>query len=297
MASAPPTPVTGPAAEAGEPQDARAEAVTRRCLDCGAPLEGKYCFACGQEDQPLRKSLKDLSRELVQHPLIDTKLWKSFVPLMLHPGFLTREYLEGRRTRFIRPIRLYLAISVIFFALFALIGPKEFVVKVNIGETPEQAALRPDNRVSFPAPLHSLEERINRKMAALESQGAEAAKRALTAKFFGWIPRMVFILLPVAALLLKVFWRKRFYIEHLVCSLHLHAFAFTALIVSLLIPWRGVWVALAVWSSCYLAVALRRVYQQGWTATVLKTAGLVLAYLMVMTLAMTVTIFGAILTA
>jgi hypothetical protein len=52
-----------------------------------------------------------------------------------------------------------------------------------------------------------------------------------------------------------------------VCSLHLHAFAFTALIVSLLISPAGVWVALAVWSSCYLAVALRRVYQQGWTAT------------------------------
>src|SRR5262249_19420169 len=179
----------------------------------------------------------------------------------------------------------------------ALIGSKNLVLKVNIGDTPEQAATRPDNRVSFPAPLHSLEERVNRKMATLESQGAEAAKRALTSKFFSWIPRMMFILLPVAALLLRLFWWKRFYIEHLVCSLPLHAFAFTVLIVSLLIPWRGLWVALAVWSACYLALALRRVYQQGWTATVLKMAGLVLAYLMVMSLAMTVTILGAILAA
>jgi len=54
---------------------------------------------------------------------LDSRLWRTMQPLLFKPGFLTNEYLAGRRARFIPPFRLYLALSIIFF-LVTLSGVK-----------------------------------------------------------------------------------------------------------------------------------------------------------------------------
>lgn len=43
------------------------------------------------------------------------------------------------------------------------------------------------------------------------------------------IPGVMFFLLPIYALLLKIFFRKKLYINHLIHSLHIHSFAFVVL--------------------------------------------------------------------
>lgn len=93
-----------------------------QCANCGAPLTGKYCSACGQRhhDHPVhdvghfvREATEDLTHA-------DSRLWQTLTALLFRPGFLTREFLDGRRARYLPPLRLYLVISVIFFVLVDL---------------------------------------------------------------------------------------------------------------------------------------------------------------------------------
>ena len=289
-ASSASAPLAGKAKEAAREQG-------RVCLDCGAPLTGRFCAVCGQKDEPLKRGLKDLALEFFQHPLIDTKLWKSLVPLVLRPGALTDEYLAGRRTRYVRPLKLYLTVSVTFFALLTLLVPTG-TVKVHVGSGPPAGpveAHKEKPREQKHLPLKWLDDRFQKKVEALEGPGGETFAQAVGAKTTERIPKMVFLLLPLSAVLFKLFWWRRYFVEHLVFSLHLHAYAF--LTAMLLFPkWPPLTVAYLVWNSVYSARAFKRVYRDGWVRTILKLAALTLAYTVLLTLAMLVTAFSALLT-
>lgn len=93
-----------------------------QCANCGAPLTGKYCSACGQRhhDHPVhdfghfvREATEDLTHA-------DSRLWQTLTALLFRPGFLTREFLDGRRASYLPPLRLYLVVSVIFFVIVDL---------------------------------------------------------------------------------------------------------------------------------------------------------------------------------
>lgn len=101
----------------------------RRCLDCGAPLEGKYCVACGQRGQLRSLSLPALAHDAI-HDLahLDSRVWRTLLALLLRPGFLTNEFLAGRRTRYLPPFRLYLVLSIIFFVLLSCQPPEQGLV-------------------------------------------------------------------------------------------------------------------------------------------------------------------------
>ncbi len=267
----------------------------RLCLDCGTALSGKFCAACGQKDEPLKRSLKDLALEFFQHPLIDTKLWRSLGQLLRRPGALTLEYLGGRRTRYVRPLKLYLTVSVLFFALFALRVPatQAFRVQMDTEPAPGTAASKKD-RPHFP--IAWLDKRFERNTAALEGPEGAAAREALSRRIAGLAPKMVFVLLPLSAILFKLFWWKRYFVEHLVFTLHLHTFIFAAALLTLL-PWGPVLGVFFLWSAAYALLAFKRVYRMGWGVTVAKLLGVFLAYLVLFSAVMLVTTFSALLAA
>ena len=92
------------------------------CHNCGIRLVGRFCAACGQKALPLSVTLHDFIHELTHEILhVDGRIVQS-IRRLLSPGFLTREYIQGRRARWISPIRLYLIFSVAFFGLSALTG-------------------------------------------------------------------------------------------------------------------------------------------------------------------------------
>lgn len=101
----------------------------RDCLNCGSALrtaDGRiahYCPDCGQETDPRPPTVVELVRQLVSHyASAEGKLWPTLVGLLGKPGFLTAEYLAGRRRRYIVPTRLYLTTSILFFVLVKLFG-------------------------------------------------------------------------------------------------------------------------------------------------------------------------------
>ncbi len=93
----------------------------KTCLNCGATVEERFCTSCGQENLEPKETVGHLVRhffEDITH--FDGKFFLTIKDLILRPGFLTREYVAGRRMSYLNPIRMYIFISAIFFiALFA----------------------------------------------------------------------------------------------------------------------------------------------------------------------------------
>ena len=94
------------------------------CRNCGALAPDTFCPSCGQETDTrlptLRKFMHDATGRLIS---FDSRLWRTLYALVAKPGFLTREYLDGRRRRYLRPTRLYLVMSVLLFAALRLEVP------------------------------------------------------------------------------------------------------------------------------------------------------------------------------
>ncbi len=95
------------------------------CLNCGTRLSGQYCGVCGQRARNRLISLWELISDAFGDLLeLDSRLWRTLIPLFAKPGQLTRDYLEGRRARYMPPFRMYLVLSLVFFVV-AFFDPQE----------------------------------------------------------------------------------------------------------------------------------------------------------------------------
>ena len=93
------------------------------CPNCGARIAGQFCQGCGQPAHLHVPSAREFLHEFIAHYVaLEGKLWKSLALLLFRPGRLTRDYIEGKRARYVEPLRLYLSFSIIFFAIFKLGG-------------------------------------------------------------------------------------------------------------------------------------------------------------------------------
>lgn len=113
------------------------------CLNCGARLTGQYCGVCGQRARSRLISLWELISDAFGDLLeLDSRLWRTLIPLLKQPGRLTRDYLEGRRARYMPPFRTYLVLSVIFFVV-AFFDPRDdlsLLFEPEPEATPEEQA-------------------------------------------------------------------------------------------------------------------------------------------------------------
>jgi hypothetical protein len=89
------------------------------CLNCGAHAPASFCQHCGQETEAHVPGAGEYLHEFIGHYVaLESKLWKTLALLLFKPGRLTRDYIEGKRVRYVLPLRLYLTLSLIFFAVF-----------------------------------------------------------------------------------------------------------------------------------------------------------------------------------
>jgi hypothetical protein len=240
----------------------------------------------------VRQLASDLLGEIFS---LDSKLLRTLRPLLMQPGALTRDYLAGRRVRFVSPLKIYLIAALLFFGLLALL-PKTNVSVLGAGQA--AAPTRGGARVSF-----NLPERypfLDRQLQAASAR-AKANPQAFTNAVIANAPRVFFLLLPAFSLLLFLFYRRGWhYLDHLVFALHYHAFVFlnlTALIV-LDRPWvpsavaRTIGVLLWIALLAYLPIALRRVYGGSWPRTLLKLLGLGILYFPVFWLGVFLEVIG-----
>ncbi|MDX2277576.1 MAG: DUF3667 domain-containing protein [Hyphomonadaceae bacterium] len=115
----------GLAAGAIETHEAR-EGGHGACLNCGAELSGNYCAACGQAAHAHR-TLAQVFEEALHGILhFDTKIWRTLPMVIGRPGTLTRNYVYGKRARYISPLALFLFCIFLMFFVFAFM-PEDVV--------------------------------------------------------------------------------------------------------------------------------------------------------------------------
>ena len=275
-----------------------------RCANCGAAVTGRYCSACGQRREPPVHTLwhfAQLATEDLTHA--DSRLWRTLAALLFRPGFLTAQFLAGRRASYLPPVRLYLVLSVVFFIWVSASQSKLQVVQLDS----ERAA--PATRVSTPfdpaLPGESAQQRSERlcrdavyqgpwqqRLAPLLSRACnkvvEDHGRSMREAFLHNLPRAMFVFLPLlAGAMMLMYWRPRhYYVEHLLLFVHNHAFAFVLLLlaaaVSALLPFAAGWVSFGLWLYIpwYVYRSMRLVYGQGRWLTIAKLLVLSLFYLL-----------------
>ena len=112
------------------------------CMDCGAPISGHYCSNCGQETEIQTPTVRQFLHELMdQYVAVEGKLGRTLRVLITQPGQLTLDYVEGRRQRFVRPLKLYVSISVVFFGLLGLLPDSLSNPFVHVNRSAELQAL------------------------------------------------------------------------------------------------------------------------------------------------------------
>ncbi|MEP7080805.1 MAG: DUF3667 domain-containing protein [Ginsengibacter sp.] len=91
----------------------------KNCLNCGATVVGRYCHSCGQENiEPKETVWHFVSHFINDITHFDGKFFTTLKDLIFKPGFLSKQYVKGKRVSYLNPIRMYLFTSFIFFLVF-----------------------------------------------------------------------------------------------------------------------------------------------------------------------------------
>jgi Protein of unknown function (DUF3667) len=277
------------------------------CRNCDDTLTGEYCSTCGQREGRGDIRFSDLASEVLGDFLHwDSRVWRTFVPLLFKPGFLTSEFIAGRRARYLPPVRLYLVISFVLF-LFISISAGEIAITPAdddpIQSPPAQSSMAQheadpapgataaDSEVRIdiadedsPAWLKSLEERMTTNVREIQDEPQDFVERLLD-----YLPQMMFMMLPVFAGILWLMYALSpfHYLQHLVFSLHFHSFAFLINIIDQTaerVAWHIDGMIMLI-MLIYLPLALRRTYGSSLAAAIGKSAVIYLTYLILVALA------------
>lgn len=95
------------------------------CLNCGTPVstEDNFCSKCGQVNDTHRLSVNQYFSEYLSGFFnFDNRFIKTVIPLIFKPGFVSKEYIEGKRIKYVNPFQLYLHITILFFLVIGIFG-------------------------------------------------------------------------------------------------------------------------------------------------------------------------------
>lgn len=329
-------------ASAGTEASASTEARTPedQCENCGALLHGPYCSQCGQKAADRIVPIWHMINEALEAVFeLDLRVLYTLPKFLFLPGRLTKEYINGRRTRYIRPFRLYLFSTFVLFAVLALTttGNVGFVfdpqgmARLNPPNTGIAATRSPDSTVTVqgssffgsPEQQEEIAQKIESDSTNIhvnlydDPAANEQFERVLRTKlsemvrnpadFLGSVidrgPYLMFLMLPIFALLLKLLYvrRGRLYMEHMIFSLHVHAFTFFAFTIGLLLDqtdsgWLSTVATLVELSPLfYLVVAMSHVFDQGLLKSSVKAWILLTVYSVVLTIGFLFLLFVAVL--
>lgn len=207
----PPTPL--------QPLSVEGASAFGKCGNCSAELVGPFCAQCGEkkvsrEDFRLTSLAADVGADLAQ---LDTRILRTIRALLTTPGQLTKVYFQGGRTRFTKPLTLFVILNLLFFVIQPHTGLlhykyPSYVYPGNSG-TPRHVAL------------------IRRKLAATHESESSYAVR-FDSRLQEQKKSMLIFSIPLLALVMTLLYFRtgRYFTEHLIFSVHVYAFLLIALL-------------------------------------------------------------------
>jgi Protein of unknown function (DUF3667) len=288
------------------------ERTEKNCLNCNAQVHGKFCHICGQENYIPKESFWHLATHFFEDLThFDGKFFTSLKLLITRPGFLSTEYLRGKRNSYLNPIRMYIFTSAIFFLIFfsfivpkpekeekatysstklinkltnqkiqlqkeleatkdstelseikndiklkeaqiieikkdSIAGLKYFIENekksFTIFTTNKFKSLKQYDSVQKTLPINKQDGFIKKtlitKSLSVDEKYADnrkTLKEKILDSFFHKFPQILFISLPIFALLLKLLYIRRkeiFYVNHVIYTIHLYVFTFIGLLIN-----------------------------------------------------------------
>ncbi|MEE2566958.1 DUF3667 domain-containing protein [Hyphobacterium marinum] len=272
---------------------------SQTCANCGAILTGAYCAECGQSREDINRPFWTLATDTLDGLFSwDGRLLTTLRQLYTRPGRVARDYADGKRQSFTPPIRLYLIVSLVFFAAMTLSGVRIIAVNTSMSEagpgisltmfqppgTSEPLNLTDEEREDFYALARGLgnpESVIRIALRAAEDPRGTEEKTAAAANQALILMVFVFILMNMAL------HPRTAVIRHVIHALYYHA-AF--------LPVAGFLLIIAVWLDLPTGLALgliaaaslaslsaytlfdRGFYGSSWIGAVLRSLVILVVY-------------------
>ncbi len=233
------------------------------CPNCSTSLLGSHCHECGQKkiesnEYSLKRFLGRAINDITD--LESSKIFRTLSAMIARPGLLAAEYLAGRRGNYLGPVKVYLTFSALYF-LFA------WTVLAEVRGGSVQRIAR------NPATVSMAKQRGIDPAVLADKVYQRAEKYASGLRFFSVLISGTFL----AALYFRM---RKYYVEHLVFSLYYYSFDFfckslfaLVFLVAATVGFKLPTMLLNFFypiALVYLVFALRRVYQQRWSITVMK---------------------------
>lgn len=278
------------------------------CLNCGSVVRVRFCSQCGQENIEPKESLGSLINHFfsdITH--FDGKFFSTSRYLLTRPGFLSKEYINGRRARYLHPIRMYVFTSAVFFLLFfktfnvnnKIPASRDIIADSIVIIDKNDTSFLGSGEYSSPAQYDSAqqalpkEQRDNWLMQRMVLRGLQLSqkyknrssdfKKNLLDNFLHSFPYLLFLSLPLYALYLKILYRRQkqfYYADHGIFLIHLYIFTFILSMVVFAInfvaelpgwSWLNlVVIALTLYGIYYTYKSMLIFYGQGRGKTFLK---------------------------
>lgn len=286
------------------------------CLNCGTFVNERFCTRCGQENTEPKETVWHFVTHFVNDILhFDGKFFNTLKYLMFRPGYLSKQYIEGKRAGYLDPVRMYLFTSFIFFIVFFSImridqgqikgsisfsddpkidaSVKDELKSQNVNIDTAQLRTRSYTRQEYDSLISKgiinpswVEKRIYYQQIKLkekygEDQGGFMAN--FVNSFNHNFPKMLFVSLPFAALILQLLYIRRknfFYVGHGIFIIHYYIFIFIMMLLAIgltkfftltnlnRINYSGLIAFILI--LAYLYKAMRRYYGQKRGKTFLK---------------------------
>ncbi|MBZ5531970.1 MAG: DUF3667 domain-containing protein [Acidobacteriia bacterium] len=244
--------------------DSAAHQEATSCPNCGKELQGKYCHDCGEKkvhghDLTLKHFLQHALHEFTH---LDSKVFATVRYLFTRPGFLSQEFVAGRRLRYMKPLSLFLIASAVFLVVGSFVMLSGFDVR---------QLSKADKKGQLDAAWEKIAAKKHLPKEVIVDRVQETMHKVTTALQLADV-------LAMAGLLALLF-RGRYFVEHLVFSLHYFSFTYLAAVLAaplyaIVTPFTWQSFTLSVCSTLvfftYLTIGLRRFYGHSAAATVVK---------------------------
>jgi hypothetical protein len=338
----------------------------KNCLNCGTEVTDRFCAHCGQENLETKESFGQLVGHFfadITH--YDSKFFTTIKDLLFKPGFLTRQYFVGRRTKYLNPLRMYFFISFIFFLVSYIKNNNEpaeaedpnaqyaNIVRQYLADSLRQsiknqnvntdsikatvinqlaanldsAILKKDTTETIAFSLGKdgirftlTENKYNnvyeydsaqrsmpddkrdkgvmrwmiRTNVNLKSRYGSRSQVVVAENFQHSIPKLMFVLLPLFAWFIYLFYsrKKYYYTQHVIFSIHFHSFFFLVfLCINLLggLPYLNkfgdlLFLILVFTAFIYLLFALKHTYGQSFWLSAIKALSISIIYILALVL-------------